>query len=138
MADLTWAEATGECQVMPFRGDPVIFKGAQLFPSRETIWAPMARRGFMILSMGRLFTEGSPERILVKDWGERMPEMIRVVVPLLPVYSRTSFSFGERPRMPCPFTLTQRRSSERMISTPSLLKQSTVERQSVPSEKPSI
>jgi hypothetical protein len=45
----------------------------------------MAVRGFMILSMGRLFTEASPERILVKGWGERMPEMIRVVVPLLPV-----------------------------------------------------
>jgi hypothetical protein len=70
---------------MPCREDPVILKGAQPFPSRERISAPMAVRGFMILSMGRLFTEASPERILVKGWGERMPEMIRVVVPLLPV-----------------------------------------------------
>ncbi len=49
--------------------------------------APIAERGVKMRFMGRLRMEASPSNVLGKGCPARMPEIRRVVVPLLPTSS---------------------------------------------------
>ena len=77
-------------------------RGAQSFPFTLTMDAPICESGCMMRRMGLEDMESSPEIIVVKGWGASIPEMIRVVVPLLPVYSLAGSEAGQSPRMPFP------------------------------------
>ena len=82
---MTWALATGDLQQIPCRLPPLIRRGTQPFSFSERTEAPIARRGSMIRFMGRLRMELSPSSVLSKDCPARIPEIMRVVVPLFPV-----------------------------------------------------
>lgn len=66
--------------------------GAQPFPFTLVMSAPIWLSGSMIRFMGRFWMEASPVRVTEKSCAERMPEIRRVVVPLLP-QSRTCSGF---------------------------------------------
>ena len=89
---------------MPWSREPVIAKGAQPLSWMLRMSAPICRSGVMIRFIGRFWMEASPVRVTEKSWAARMPEISRVVVPLLP-QSRTESGFF-KPRMPWPWTST--------------------------------
>ena len=69
--------------------------------------APIPASGVITRFMGRLPRLSSPPRTVSKFCGARMPQRILVVVPLLPVSSRTAPSLmysgsGVSPRRPRP------------------------------------
>lgn len=63
---------------------PEILSGAHPFPLRLTISAPIWESGVMIRFIGRFWMEASPVSSDTKSCPARIPEMRRVVVPLLP------------------------------------------------------
>ena len=110
---------------------PEILRGAHPFSLILTISAPIWESGVMIRFMGRFWMEASPVSSDTKSCPARIPEMRRVVVPLLPT-SRV-FVGALRPWRPFPWT----RISPFVfsMSMPIFWKQEMVERQSAPSRK---
>ena len=64
------------------------------------IFAPIMESGSIIRFMGRRQMDSSPVRVTSKSWAARIPQISRVVVPLLP-QSRSSFG-AVSPRSPLP------------------------------------
>ena len=79
-----------ECVVDALKADcPVMCRGAQPFLMEACdIRAPIRESGSMIRFMGRFWMDSSPVRVTSKFWADRIPDIRRVVVPLLP-QSRT-------------------------------------------------
>ena len=109
-------------------------RGAQPFLLTLAISAPIMDSGSMMRFMGRFWMDASPVRVTSKFWAARMPEIRRMVVPLLPQSSSPAGRFS--PRMPFPCTST--RSPRLSMPTPIRRKQAMVERQSAPWRKPRI
>ena len=110
---------------------PEILSGAHPFPLRLTISAPIWESGVMIRFIGRFWMEASPVSSDTKSCPARIPEMRRVVVPLLPT-SRVSDG-ALRPWRPFPWTRISPSVFSMLI--PIFRKQEIVERQSAPSRK---
>ena len=106
-------------------------RGAQPFPFRLVIFAPIWVRGLIIRPMGRLWIELSPVSTVSKDCPERMPDISLVVVPLFPVSRMPEGADSPCSPLPCIFI----RSGVFSISIPILRKQSIVDRQSAPWRK---
>ena len=85
----------------------------------------------MIRFMGREFKEASPDSREEKRCPARIPDISRVVVPLLPVFRVPSGAVS--PRSPRPWTRIQ--SGLSSMETPICRKQRMVERQSAPVKK---
>ena len=91
MADFTWAEATLEIgNGFHAGGRPLMRKGrTAVAVYTGDVRAHLDLTGSMMRFMGRFWMEASPVRVTEKFWAERMPEISRVVVPLLPQSSTT-------------------------------------------------
>ena len=59
-------------------------RGAQPFPCMLVISAPIWDKGSMIRFIGLFWMETSPVSVTSKFWALKIPEIRRVVVPLLP------------------------------------------------------
>ena len=68
----------------------MISRGAQPLPFKLRMSAPICPRGSIMRPMGRLWMEASPSKTVTKGWAARIPEISRVVVPLLPTFSQES------------------------------------------------
>ena len=67
---------------------------------RLVIRAPIKESGVMMRPIGRFRMEASPVKVLVNGWALRMPEIRRVVVPLLPQSKRPEGAMSLRmPRL---------------------------------------
>ena len=78
-------------------------RGAQPFPFRLVIFAPIWVRGLIIRPMGRLWIELSPVSTVSKDCPERMPDISLVVVPLFPVSRMPEGADSPCSPLPCIF-----------------------------------
>ena len=105
--------------------------------ARPEILAPIVIRGSTTRPIGRVFSDWSPVSTEKKSCPARIPDIKRVVVPLLPASKISSGSI--KPFKPTPFTVRVSPAAfapgSRVISTPNNFNICSVDEQSAPGEK---